>query len=447
MKHDTRRLFWLLTAFTLLPPAVPLADQLEKHTELIVLDVPDALSAGATGISEHEAVIGLSFSANRQFQVFRWTDATGTQILGTRSTHGPGVPIGPDINRSGASSLSAEVGGWEHAFRWTDEEGLLDIGDVPTTDTYASAINRRGDICGLIRPSLGFPHAFLWTEETGIVDLGTLGGWQSFAMDVNDSDEVVGTSQTPDGLTHAFVWSEKMGLRDLGVPAGYVWSFGEHINNRGEVLGSAADASGNTRPFVWSERDGIIVLRARGSSSVVANAINDHGEVVGAAAIGSAPTRAFIWHRSRGFIDLGTLGGSFAYAWALNDHAEVVGASTSAEGQAIPFVWSRHTGMHSLGITDGSATAINDQGDVVGTVNTAIGQRPFLLRRHLGRCDGGGSHFRAMADRKEGCRRTGEESPLTLGMGERESRLGTPVVTLHFDGTATGTPTCPRPRA
>ena len=61
------------------------------------------------------------------------------------------------------------------------------------------------------RPSLGDyyqpAHAFSWTNADGMVDLSTLGGTNSYASAVNSRGQVVGGSNVAgDGATHAVLW-------------------------------------------------------------------------------------------------------------------------------------------------------------------------------------------------------------------------------------------------
>jgi probable HAF family extracellular repeat protein len=54
-------------------------------------------------------------------------------------------------------------------------------------------------------------HAFSWTAQEGMIDLGTLGGSYSFAFDVNDHGQVVGSSTTAgdgtgEGAARAVLW-------------------------------------------------------------------------------------------------------------------------------------------------------------------------------------------------------------------------------------------------
>ena len=67
---------------------------------------------------------------------------------------------------------------------------------IGTLGGYAvpHSINDAGDIsCYSYSPAPG-AHAYLWSESSGMIDLGTLGGSTSYAHDSNTSGTVVGSS-------------------------------------------------------------------------------------------------------------------------------------------------------------------------------------------------------------------------------------------------------------
>jgi probable HAF family extracellular repeat protein len=67
-------------------------------------------------------------------------------------------------------------------------------------------------------------------------------------------------------------------------------------------------------------------------------------------------------------LDLGTLGGIDSFATAINDNGMVVGYSSVADGATLPFAWTPTGGMISLGSLgqDAYALAVNANGMVVG---------------------------------------------------------------------------------
>jgi probable HAF family extracellular repeat protein len=81
--------------------------------------------------------------------------------------------------------------------------------------------------------------------------------------------------------------------------------------------------------------------------------------------------------------DLGTLGGRFSQAGGINDQGQVIGSADTADGSTHAFLWTASDGMQDLGTLTGGtfseAFGINDQGQVIGVRDMADGSsRAFL---------------------------------------------------------------------
>lgn len=81
------------------------------------------------------------------------------------------------------------------------------------------------------------PHAFLWTKEGGIQDLGLLpGATTSVANKINLFGQVIGSS---DGTP--FIWTQRSGMQDLNslipVSSGWTLSTATGINAWGQIVG------------------------------------------------------------------------------------------------------------------------------------------------------------------------------------------------------------------
>ncbi len=90
-----------------------------------------------------------------------------------------------------------------HAFHWDSGNGMIDLGTLNNNDSSAWAINNLGKVVGtsVIGPdgnsgqlSLvgGVNHAFIWTHEEGMVDIHDSSYNSSMALGINDADQVVG---------------------------------------------------------------------------------------------------------------------------------------------------------------------------------------------------------------------------------------------------------------
>jgi probable HAF family extracellular repeat protein len=176
--------------------------------------------SAAIGINDSGAAVGLSYTATNSQHAFLWTQAGGMQDL---------TPNLTSIGGATASAINSsnQVAGYYFpngsrntlGFVWTQAGGLQNIG---STGTLAFAINNSGTVVGQSPFANGFRHAFSWTHNGGIVDLGTLGGAPSSALGINSQGWIVGTSLTSsgNGLLHGFLWTPAAGMQDFTVLAG-----------------------------------------------------------------------------------------------------------------------------------------------------------------------------------------------------------------------------------
>lgn len=279
-----------------------------------------------------------------------------------------------DIN-----DVAQVVGDAGHAFLWTVEGGMRDLGTLGGAATSrANGINALGQVVGESGTASGRDHAFLWTSQGGMVDLGTLGGsGASVARAINGEGKVVGMSATAAGVSHAFLWTAQGGMTDLGTLGGCC-SDAHGINAQGQVVGEAVTASQLSRAFLWTAQAGMMDLGTLGGQFSLARDINDRGQVVGDAQTASGDVHAFLWTVQGGMVDLGTLGGCCSQGYGINELGQVVGQSSTVSGASHAFLWTAQLGMVDIGALIGSTTLaadINDHGQVAGFVE---GRFPFV---------------------------------------------------------------------
>jgi len=265
-----------------------------------------------------------------------------------------------------------------HAFSWTKNTGMIDLGTLGGNVSWAEAVNDAGQIVGQAQTS-NSADAFLLNN--GIMQaLGGLGGTSSQANAINynsqtkTSTQIAGWSLTSDNSTHAVIWDSSLNILDLGTLGGTTsYAFGN--NCVGQVVGGSATALGNFDAFLWDSTHGMQDLGTLGGSTAQSNGINCFGTIVGSSSLpGDIQTDAFIYVNG-GMTDLGTLGGSFSQANAINDAGQMVGFSrTTGDVDTHAILWTPVTGMLDLnnlippksGWDLQGANAISSNGTIVG---------------------------------------------------------------------------------
>ena len=198
----------------------------------------------------------------------RWTPAGGIEFLN------PGVSSGPsDASADGSVIVgSARFGGSEspqHAFRWTQAEGMVDLGALggPSSNCTAHGVSADGSVVvGISESTPPFNvEVFRWTEAEGMVGLGGLleNGTQSTAEAISaDGLVIVGGSEGPEGF-EAFRWTQQGGMVGLGfLPGGFVASRATAVSADGSVIvGVSVTEPQLNEAFIWDSVAGMRNLR------------------------------------------------------------------------------------------------------------------------------------------------------------------------------------------
>ncbi len=123
-------------------------------------------------------------------------------------------------------------------------------------------------------------------------------------------------------------------------------------------------------------------ITAPAGGSTRAWAVNEKGMVVGEAETGDGVVKAFVWTKDTGMQVIGTLGGLNSRALDVDALGRVVGESDTTNGIVQAFTWTEAKGMHPLPVPTGTlystAFAVNDRGQVVGSIEYADGMHACL---------------------------------------------------------------------
>lgn len=201
---------------------------------------------------------------------------------------------------------------------------------------------------------------------------------------LNDEQQVAGTAKMDNGSEHAVRWSGVAGT-DLGCYLGKD-SGGTAINTPGLVAGWVCihpedRGQANSRPAAWFPGRDVIVLDDFGCDWGQAVDVNEEGVVLLVGYVGFT-CRALLWWPMSG--DYEIVGGDAAqgvYPMGLTNTGMVLGCGRDKNGDAVAGLASAAGSWEPLGTPVGwHPTAINDEGDVVGSVPVDGYERPWLRR-------------------------------------------------------------------
>ena len=276
---------------------------------------------------------------------------------------------------------------------------------------WARAVNNSGTVAGDAARTVLFGQnvypAVRWASGTSSpTELGNLGIADGFGWGINDAGDVVGyvsKQRTPVQIYQPARWvGGGTAITVLGTAS--VNGYARAINNHGDIAGYASDSTSGTRAVRWAAGGtvatylGNLGTSTSGASSSFAYAINNSGDAAGFAekylSGTSLGTRAVRWSASgTAAIELPNLSTSSsgianALANSINDTGDIVGQATIYSGTNAlatrAVLWAAGADatvaveLPNLVSDDGSgvpntwANAINNDGDIVGRVESYI---------------------------------------------------------------------------
>ena len=215
------------------------------------------------------------------------------------------------------------------------------------------AINNKGQVIGAA-PTGSTYQAWMW-QNGNITYLGSMGNAGSCPVALNNAGQVIGyTINANNTMGPWFIWQNGVMSTISGLPdAGELAA----INDSGQIAGDGMtpldqNYATSQQAFIW--QNGVATFLGCFSSPTALwqlsreTDINNQGQVVGTATKDTGDTPfgiavpgeyAFMWQDGV-MTDLGTLGGTYSIAYAINDNGWIVGTSETADGQYHAVLWT-----------------------------------------------------------------------------------------------------------
>ncbi|HEY0153988.1 MAG TPA: hypothetical protein VGB92_18390 [Longimicrobium sp.] len=271
-----------------------------------------------------------------------WSKSTGVRRLTGLTTVGDYSPAGQAVGTTPAKLARRDTDGT-----------MAEIGDSPATLGYG--INSLGWVVGQHRG-----RAFFWTTCFGLKPLHQptidpqQGSASSVAVDINTRGDVLGhTDLTPRANPNlvrvvATVWKawsdEWVEIEPIDYHHG---TQGSAINDRGAVAGTQGNWGSRgppeRLPFFWTAEGGVVAIPVpAGTRFGGASDINNLDEVVGSTRDTiNNQFHAWVWRKETGTERLPEMGQASSTAIAINDWGDIVGTVGNQ-----PVVWTWPENAH-----------------------------------------------------------------------------------------------------
>jgi probable HAF family extracellular repeat protein len=284
--------------------------------------------------------------------------------------------IATAVNESGVVAITADGQSWW----WKGNSRPIDLGG---RNNMVSDMNEAEQVVGTLRFENTHDHAFLWSTQNGLRDVGTLGGMESRGMAINNNSEVVGETERADGVLTAFFWSESTDMVDIGAAIGCqeyagLCAVASAINDAGQVVGHYRAGTEYDHAFLWTAASGKVDIPVANGRPF---AVNDLGVVAGVRTRATMAAALWRWSETEGASDVDTICDDtpcqYSPAWDLNNAGHIVGQRYNGAqlvgslwqvedfvaGPAISLVSPTSTGGGLMYVQSGSL-AVPDHGGV-----------------------------------------------------------------------------------
>lgn len=302
-------------ALIVLSMAVP-----TQAAEFISLENAPGVESRAYGVSDDGKFVAGYFAANRKFEAFRWTDATGIVSLGflpganwSSSTGNGHQSLSGDgtttIGRSFLFDSSIPGTVWSEGFVHTEADGMRGVG---ARETWPQGVSDDGRVVtGYFTDN---HEGFYWTENEGVVRLGFLpDDNRSQASSVSgDGSTIIGLSWN-DALENdyeVFTYTETSGMVATGLRPGFTNPL--HISNGGTMITGRSFVSSEEyrEAFVWTEESDMVGLGwlpgTEGENGEQDSGVRDmtpDGRLIVGRSGPSPKEKAFVWSETGGMED------------------------------------------------------------------------------------------------------------------------------------------------